>query len=244
MKLTFPVSPARRLLRAVLRSIFRVIFSLFCRVKITGRENLPETGAYIIAFNHVSLFEAPFLIAFWSRAVEAAGASDLWERPGIAILVHLYGGIPVRRGEYDRELMKSVLQALQAGCPILVAPEGTRSHQPGMQRAHPGIAYIADQASAPILPVGIVGTTEDLLTNALRLKRPSLEMHIGKPFRLPALTGKGAELRKARQSNADLIMRKIARLLPPAYQGYYQIKPNESDPQLAFRIKDKENDFT
>ena len=220
----YSVSNGRKILRKILRSVFRILFLIFSRVKVTGIENIPKNDAYIIVFNHVSLFEAPLMIAFWASEIEAAGAADLWERPGIAILVALYGGIRVHRGEYDRDLIKDVIHVLQSGTPVIIAPEGTRSHQPGMQKAHPGISYIADLANVPIIPVGIVGSTEDFLTNALKLRRPSIEMHIGEPFKLPPLEGKGAQLRQARQMNADLVMQKIALLLPSNYQGHYQKK--------------------
>jgi 1-acyl-sn-glycerol-3-phosphate acyltransferase len=224
MSAPYSVSYGKQIVRKVLRFFFRILYWVFSRVLVTGKENIPKSGAYIIAFNHVSLFEAPLIVAFWSKEVEAAGAADLWERPGIAILVSLYGGIRVHRGEYDRELIKDVIHVLKSGTPVIVAPEGTRSHCPGMQKAHPGISYIADLANVPIIPVGIVGSTEDFLTNAIKLKRPNIEMHIGEPFKLPPLVGKGAQLRQARQKNADLVMQKIALLLPPNYQGYYQKK--------------------
>lgn len=205
-----------------MRSLFRALFKIFSRVRIQGFENIPKQGAYIIAINHVSLFEAPFVLAFWPVPPEAAGASDLWEKPGISILTQLYGGIPVHRGQFDRKLIDKVLGLLQEGKPLLVAPEGTRSHNPGMGKAQPGIAYIASQANVPVLPVGIIGSTEDFFLRAMQFQKPMIEMRIGTLLRLPELKGKGAELRSARQENADLIMRKIALLLPIEYQGVYQ----------------------
>jgi len=90
-----------RWMRSILRPIFRGIFHIISHVKISGRENVPSKGAYLIAINHVSLFEPPFVLAFWPIAPEAAGAADIWERRGQSLLARSYGGIPVRRGEYD-----------------------------------------------------------------------------------------------------------------------------------------------
>jgi 1-acyl-sn-glycerol-3-phosphate acyltransferase len=90
-----------------------------------------------------------------------------------------------------------------------------------MQPAKPGIAYIAEQTGLPIVPVGIVGTTDDFFQKASKGGRPQLEMHIGKPFHLPPVEGKGAERRLSRQRNADLVMRHIAGLLPEEYRGAY-----------------------
>ncbi len=79
-----------------------------------------------------------------------------------------------------------------------------------------------DRANVPVLPVGIVGTTDDMLARALRGKRPRLEMSIGKAFRLPEIKGRGADRRKARQKNADEVMLKIAALIPENYRGVYR----------------------
>jgi 1-acyl-sn-glycerol-3-phosphate acyltransferase len=209
------------ILRAVLRSVFRGVFHLLSRVRITGRENVPRSGAYVIAINHVSLFDPPFLMAFWPKAPEAVGAVDIWSRPGQNLLARLYGGIPVHRGQYDRKLVDTTVGALLSGRPLAIAPEGGRSHTPGMRRALPGAAYIIDLAQVPVVPVGIVGATDDFLARAMRGKRPTIEMHIGSPVRLPPIEGKGEARRLARQRNADRIMSHIADLLPPEYRGVY-----------------------
>jgi len=210
-----------RIARIILRPLFRAIFHLFSPITISGIENIPPRGPYIVAINHVSLFEAPFIVAFWPVELEAMGASDIWERKGQNLLVRLYHGIQVHRGEYDRELFDQVLSVLQSGRPLLIAPEGTRSHKPGMQRAYPGIGYLIEKAQVPVIPVGIIGTTDDYLQNALHFKRPPLEMHIGKPITIPIRHAKGEERRKLRQQIADLVMVKIAELLPLEYRGVY-----------------------
>lgn len=219
---TYKVPFTNRLLRAIFRPIFRVFFHLVSRVRIDGQENIPVQGAYLIAINHVSLYEPPFVLAFWPVAPEAVGAVDIWERRGQALLARLYGGIPVHRGEYDRQLIDTMLSALRSGHPLLIAPEGGRSHQPGLRRGLPGVAYVMDQTKVPVIPVGIIGTTDDFLSLALHGKRPTIEMHIGEPVNLPPIQGKGEERRAARQRNVDLIMQHIAALLPRAYRGVYQ----------------------
>jgi 1-acyl-sn-glycerol-3-phosphate acyltransferase len=211
----------RWLARPFIRGLLRLVFFILAPVKITGKKNVPLRTAYIVAINHVSLFEAPFVGVFWPEQIEALGASDVWQRPGQNILARMWGGIPVHRGEYDRAAMEGVIAALHSGYALLIAPEGGRSHTPGMRTAYPGIAYIAEQAGVPVIPVGIVGTTDDFFKKASRGKRPLLEMRIGKPFVLPPVEGKGEARRLSRQSNADLVMRHIAGLLPEEYRGIY-----------------------
>jgi 1-acyl-sn-glycerol-3-phosphate acyltransferase len=210
-----------RLFRFFMRPVFRLVFRVLSQVRITGRENILSQGAYLIAINHISLFEPPLILAFWPIPPEAVGAVDIWDRRGQSTLARLYGGIPVHRGEYDRDLLERMLAALNAGKPLLIAPEGGRSHSPGMRRALPGVAYVMDKAQVPVVPVGITGTSDDFLKRALQGKRPRIEIRIGPPIILPPIHGKGEERRAARQENVDLIMKKIAALLPEEYHGVY-----------------------
>jgi 1-acyl-sn-glycerol-3-phosphate acyltransferase len=223
---TYSVPFGNRLFRRSFRPIFRLLFHLLGGVKVTGRHNVPIGKPYIITMNHVSLYEAPFLVAFWPVAPEIAGAIEIWSRPGQNLLARGYYGIPVHRGEYDRQALDTMIEALKSGRPLLLAPEGGRSHAIGMRRAFPGVAYLVDKINVPVIPVGIVGTTEDYFTQAIRMKRPALEMHIGKPLYLPPIPAGGPARRQALQVNADLIMREIALLLPPEYRGVYDPASN------------------
>ena len=207
--------------RPLIRASLGMLLHILASVKITGRENVPLRSPYIAVINHVSLFEAPLVGAFWPEQLEVLGASDVWERPGQNILARLWGGIPVHRGDYDRAAIDSVISVLHSGFPLLIAPEGGRSHAPGLRQAKPGIAYIAEQTGVPVIPVGIVGTTDDFWQKASKGKRPPLEMRIGKPIQLPPVEGKGNERHASRQRNADLVMRHIAGLLPEEYRGVY-----------------------
>ena len=216
-----------RFLRPPLRALFRGVFHILSQVKVSGLENVPKEGPYIIAINHVSLFEAPFVTAFWPMSFEVAGAADVWDRPGQGLLARLYGGIPIHRGQYDRQMLDITLSVLRSGYPLLIAPEGGRSHQLGMRRAKPGIAYMIDKAQVPVVPVGVVGSTDDFLERALRAERPSIGMTIGHPVNLPPVTGRGKARRQARQENADMVMAHIAELLPVEYRGVYAEHVNE-----------------
>jgi 1-acyl-sn-glycerol-3-phosphate acyltransferase len=220
-KAAYQVPFPNRVARFLFVPVFRALFHILARIKVTGRENVPFGKPYLVAMNHVSTFDPPFLICFWPEMIEVMGASDIWNRPGQSQLVRMYHGIPIHRGEYDRALFDKALGVLSAGKPLLLAPEGGRSHQLGMRRAFPGISLIIEKSGVPVVPVGIVGTTDDFMKKALRAKRPQLEMRIGKPFLLPKIENKGEGRHEARQRNADYVMAHIAELLPDEYRGYY-----------------------
>ncbi len=211
----------RWLSRPFIRVFLGLVFRILAPVKITGKKNVPLGKPYIVAINHVSLFEAPFVGVFWPEQLEALGAVEVWDRPGQNILARLWGGIPVHRGEYDRAMFEKVLAVLRTGYPLLIAPEGGRSHVPGLRVAKLGVAYLAEQSGLPVLPAAIVGTTDDFWKKASKGKRPLLEMRIGKPIYLPPVEGQGEVRRTSRQRNADLVMRHLAGLLPEEYRGVY-----------------------
>jgi 1-acyl-sn-glycerol-3-phosphate acyltransferase len=207
--------------RFFIKPIFRGIFHLLGRVKVFGRENIPYGKPYVVAMNHVSIFDPPFIGAFWPEPLEIVGAADVFDKPGQGLILKAYGVIPVHRGDYDRGLLIKIIQILKSGLPLLIAPEGGRSHVPAMRRAKPGIGYIIEQTGVPVVPAALIGTTEDFWQRATHSDRPQLEMRIGKPFTLPEITVKGSERHVARQHNADLVMRHLAGMLPEEYRGVY-----------------------
>jgi 1-acyl-sn-glycerol-3-phosphate acyltransferase len=210
-----------RINRLFMRSLFRLIFRVFGRVKMVGRENVPLGTPYAIAMNHISIFDPPFLVTFWPEAPEIVGAAEVFRKKGQGTLLSLYGVVPVRHGEYDRALLEKIVAILRLGRPLAIAPEGERSHVVAMQRAKPGVGYIIEHAQVPVIPVGILGTTDDFWQRARRGEKPPLEMRIGKPIHFPRIIEQGAERRATRQHNADLVMRHIAGLLPREYHGVY-----------------------
>jgi 1-acyl-sn-glycerol-3-phosphate acyltransferase len=207
--------------RPILKTVVRGIFHVLGRVTVTGKEHIPYRTRYVVAMNNVSIFDPPLIGAFWPEELEVIGAADVFEKPGQGQVLKAYGVIPVHRGEYDRALFTKIISVIQAGYPLLIAPEGGRSHVTAMKRALPGIAYIVEQTRVPVIPVGLVGTTEDFWQRARHGERPALEIRIGKPITLPEITAKGAQKHEARQQNADLVMRHLAGLLPEEYRGVY-----------------------
>ena len=220
----FHLSSWVRLRRMLLRAAVRLVIRLLARVRLTGLENVPRGTAYMAAVNHMSIYDPPFMMAFWPEILQGIGAVDVFDKPFQGEVLKMYGVVPVHRGESDRELLDAVLKMLAAGYPVMIAPEGGRSHALAMRRAKPGVAYLIDEARVPVVPVGIIGTTDDFLQRGLRglrRQRPTLELRVGPPFSLPPVEGRGEARRLSRQKNADLVMRHIANLLPPEYRGVY-----------------------
>jgi 1-acyl-sn-glycerol-3-phosphate acyltransferase len=171
-----------------------------------------------VALNHISIFDTPVMLTVIRHRVMAFTADKHKQNPLYRPLLVAMGTIWVRRGEVDRQALRQALAWLNQGGVLGVAPEGTRARGPyALQEGKPGIAYLATRADVPILPVGISGS-ERLKGNLPRLRRTDLRVAVGEPIRLPR-SGRvrAAELREF----TDLIMVRIAELLPEEYRGVY-----------------------
>lgn len=204
---------------ALVRGFARFAFWLLTRTTIKGVENLPPRGPYIIVTNHLSAIDPPLILASIPTCITVFAADTHRHEFIVGGLMNALGAIWVRRGEVDREALRSALEVLKAGGIIGMAPEGTRSRTGGLLEGKIGAAYLASRADVPLVPVAVAGT-EIGLPSVFRLTRPRLTASIGKPFCLP-----GADLRAGRQqlqAHTGLIMRTLAAMLPEKLRGVYR----------------------
>ena len=207
--------------RILIRATGRLLYRFFARVSIIGKEWIPRSGGYIIAINHTSVFEPPVILVHWPVHVTPLGAIDVWNEKEKATLAWMYGGIPIDRDQYDRAAVEKVIATLNQSQPVLIAPEGRLTFKPGMRRAKWGIAYILQQARVPVIPVVITGAGPAFLQKVLQLRRPVVDIKIGRPFLVPDLSAWKLERRLAYQKNADLVLAHVAEVLPENYRGFY-----------------------
>jgi 1-acyl-sn-glycerol-3-phosphate acyltransferase len=199
------------------RGIARVLFALLTRLEVKGRENIPADGAVLVVANHLNLTDPPLLGISLDRKMMFMAKEELFRSPLTACFVGGFGAFPVHRGKMDRKALRQSQQVLTDGMALIMFPEATRSKTARLQRAYPGSALLAMRAGVPVLPVGISGT-ERVRGIGWIFRRPRITINIGRPFNLPSakkLTREGLS------RNTDLIMERIAELLPPKYRGVY-----------------------
>ena len=202
----------------IIRAIVNVLLSLFVRREYVGLENFPDEPPYILATNHLSVFDSPLLLAACPHTVRAFAAAKHKRNPIYAPLLAIMGSIWVRRGEVDRRALREALDLLKHGEVLGMAPEGTRARVTyALQKGKTGPAYLATRADVPIVPVGLTGT-ERIKRNLPRLRLTPVRVVVGKPFRLPQ---SGRVRGQTLHEYTDLIMHRIAELLPEEYQGAY-----------------------
>lgn len=208
---------------ATLRSVVRILFKLLTRYEVIGLENVPLQEGCLLASNHLSRLDPPLVyIALDTDRATALVAEKYQKNPFFRWIIDIVGGIYINRGEADLSALRQARDFLQRGGLLGIAPEGTRSRTGALIPAKTGAAYLADRANAPIVPIAITGT-EKVFRQLLRLRRPSLRIEFGKPFRLPPLDRR--DRAGSLQRNTDEIMCRIAAMLPEAYRGVYADHP-------------------
>ena len=208
-----------------------ITLHLFADWEVEGRANVPPMGALIIVANHQANVDPTIVSTGIPRTTIFMAKKSLFKGPIISALLRSYGAFPVDRGKSDIRAYRWALDQLSRDKAVVVFPEGTRS--PGsMKKAHTGVARLALKSQAALLPVGITGT--ERFGTWLRAFNPTgkLTVNIGPPFSLPIIEGRPS--RELLTSLTDMIMQRIAVLLPPSYQGVYRIR-NSADEAAAAR---------
>src|SRR5512135_2755890 len=102
-----------------LYDLAHVFFSVFFKVmfgfRVIGRDNLPKTGPVILASNHASYLDPPFVGTGAPRQVNFLAKEELFNRPWKRFIMRNWKAIPVRREQLDKAVLKTVLDRLKAG---------------------------------------------------------------------------------------------------------------------------------
>ncbi len=138
-----------------------IYFKIFHRFEIIGIENIPESGAFVLASNHLSFLDPPALGCKINRNLHYFARDSLFVGP-LGFLIRRLNSIPVNRGHLDLGTLKRTLGVLKSGEPLLVFPEGTRSIDGNLSQAKKGIGLLIDKAKCPVIPARIQGSFEIL----------------------------------------------------------------------------------
>ncbi len=218
--------------RRVLLVLFRGLTDAVFRVHAEALSNVPAQGPLIIVMNHVNLLELPLLYArLQPRPVRGLVLADRWKNPVLAWGLNACRCIPLRREGVNRASIKQALDSLSSGEILIIMPEGTRSGNGRLQRAHAGVVILALKSKAPILPLVMHGG-ENYRENLRRLRRTDFQFAAGRPFILKAGTNEvGGQVRT---QMLEELMHQMAALLPAEYRGAYSGSPVAAPRYLEF----------
>ncbi len=216
----------KRSTHRILRFIVRSLLKLVARVEVLGFENLPKTGGYVIAANHVGRLDAalPYFILDRPDIIMVV-AEKYHEVPFFRWLVKITNGMFIDRFNSDIGTIRETLRRLRAGEIFVITPEGTRSRSGNLIEAKPGAIYMAWKAGVPVLPVALTGCEDDVVVDRLiHFKRLHIKAVAGNFFSLPQEV-KGENRDAVMQQFTDEVMCRIASLLPEERRGYYAQHP-------------------
>lgn len=225
------------------RWVVNVVFQLFWRPKIVGRENIPRDGAVIVASNHLSFIDSVVIPLAVPRRVRFLAKAEYFEGRGFGGLVNkifftLVDAVPVRR-ESQRDSMASLelaMDVLRSGSAFGIYPEGTRSRDGRLYRGRTGVGWLAMESGAPIVPVALVGTDKVQPVGA-RVPRPHpVRIQFGEPIDprpwIEAVAANGGAGR-ARREITDAVMERIAAMSPQARADAYNERSGDDETEPA-----------
>ncbi len=195
--------------------VIRCTHQALFRGEVGGLENLPGDGAFLVAANHASHLDPPFIGAVMPHQLAFFARKTLWS-PGLgAWWMDGVGAIPVDRDGSDLNAIKRVLATLASGRPLALFPEGTRSPDGELQPAKAGVGLIACKTRVPVVPCRIFSSHHALGRGGGFRPGTPVDIVFGRPLQ-PADYDQPDDGKARYQLASERIMRAIAALPPPA----------------------------
>ena len=139
-----------------LRPVGKALENMLYKVEYVGTENIPEEGGFILASNHINALDPVAIgLGIEKRQLHFMGKKELFENPVAKCFLTKLNGFPIVRGSADTAALDYAIRVVKEGNILGIFPEGTRSKDYKPARAKSGVAMIAHQAKAPVLPVSI-----------------------------------------------------------------------------------------
>lgn len=210
------------------------ILRILGRPKVSGTQNLPTSGPVIIAGNHLTVVDSFFLVLLVRRRVTFIAKSEYFTGRGIkgAALRWFYsatGQVPVdRRGaDASAPALEAAKSILRQGNVWAVYPEGTRSPDGRLYKGKTGLARVAIETGAPVVPLVMHGT---LAVNPVgsRMWRPGkVRMVVGEPLDFTRYAG-GENSKVILRAVTDEVMAALANLSGQEYVDVYAASVKEA----------------
>jgi 1-acyl-sn-glycerol-3-phosphate acyltransferase len=213
------------LVKVVLTPLLRLVW----RIDVRGRDRVPARGAAILASNHQSFIDSILIPLVVRRRVTFLAKAEYFDSWKTAWFFRAAGQIPIRRGggsASERALETARSEVLGKGNLLGLYPEGTRTLDEYVHKGRTGVTRLSRECGVPVIPVGIVGTTEVQPVNS-NFMRPfkRVTIRFGTPMQMeqpenPNDPLDGHDHTQCR-SFTDRLMHEIARLSERPYVDEY-----------------------
>jgi 1-acyl-sn-glycerol-3-phosphate acyltransferase len=200
------------------RFLYRVYFRVYHRGRVLHADRVPDTGAFILAGNHISFLDPPLFGQAIRRGAHYMARDTLFENPVMGRILRSWNVEPIARGKGDVGAFKTIMRLLREQKAVMMFPEGTRGREGSLQAARPGLGMIAARTHVPIVPMRITGSGNAMPRGA-KLPRPArITIAFGEPFLYPLPADMKSlstdQQRDLYQAIGDEVMRRIAALPP------------------------------
>jgi len=211
-----------RLARMVVRPLLRAI----SYIDIVGLENIPETGAAIVASNHLGRLDALLAVILSDREDFVIMVAEKYQKYWFwRWVMGELDALWLNRYEADFQTLKTVIKRMKQGQILGIAPEGTRSKTESLLEAKEGATYLAVKTKAAVIPIAVWGTEDRaVVQRLLHLRKLIVHVRIGEPYVLPPMP-RGKARDQFLKDQTDEMMCRIAAMLPPKYRGHYADHP-------------------
>lgn len=201
------IHPPTRLERGAygfIRGVTLGLSKVWVRLEVVGREHIPPEGPFVLAPVHRSNLD--FLLAAFttSRRMRYMGKASLWKIDWLGRFFSMLGAFPVHRGTADRASLRTCLQVIDNGEPLVMFPEGTRRSGAEVTEVFDGPAYVASRGRVPLVPVGIGGSEAAMPIGAKFIRPRKVVVVIGEPIAPPGEDGRRVPRRLVREATDKL----------------------------------------
>jgi 1-acyl-sn-glycerol-3-phosphate acyltransferase len=196
------------------------------RPSVSGLENIPPTGAAVLASNHLSIIDSVYLPLMVPRPVVFPAKAEYFNARGPvgrlwAAYLRSTNQLAINRdgARAAQETLDAAVEILRAGELFGFYPEGTRSPDGKLYRGRSGLGYLALNSGAPVVPVAMLGTRKMMPPGTSYLRPAKIQVRFGKPMTFEDLAGVAPA--KARREVADRVMAAIGELSGQEYVHMY-----------------------
>lgn len=181
-------------------------------LRIIGEEKMRFRGPALVASNHVSFLDPPFIGQAFDDPIHYFARKTLFDHPVAGWILRQWQSIPIDRDKPDASSLKATIRFLRQGEKVLIFPEGTRSPDGTLQPAEAGVGLFIAKSKAPVLPIRIFGSYEAYPRGAKTLRPARITIVVGDLWQ-PDLDSYQKEGKDLYQALAQDVMQRIADLV-------------------------------
>jgi len=209
------------------------LLRLLWPTKVTGEENIPESGGAIIASNHLAVADSFFMPLHVRRMVTFPAKQEYFTEKGLKGRFKKWfftgtGQIPIDRsgGSAAQAAIDTAIRVLRDGHLLGIYPEGTRSPDGRLYKGKTGVGRIVLEADVPVIPVAMIGTDKVNPIGSRMWWPRKLEIRFGAPLDFSRYSGLAGD-RFVERSIADEIMYALMELSGQEYVDIYAARAKE-----------------